>query len=133
VTPPNDPIFYIDESIASKILIKALRDKGQIIHCVGEVIPKGGSDEAWLKMCGEKRWIALTRDKKLRYRKLEKDSLVEFEVGAFNFSGGQATGQQTADRIVSLLPIIKQHILDSPRPFIFTFGLTGPISKVRLK
>ena len=70
---------------------------------------------------------------KIRYRKLEKDSLIEFAVGTFNFSGGQATGQQTADRIVSILPNIKQRVLDTPRPFIFTFGMTTPLSKVNLK
>jgi hypothetical protein len=38
-----------------------------------------------------------------------------------------------ADRIVFLLPNIKQRVLDSARPFLFTFGLTGPISKAKLK
>jgi hypothetical protein len=53
-------------------------------------------------------------------------------VGAFGFNAGQATGQQTADRVVSLLPKFKQHILDTPKPFLFTFGLAGPIAKVKL-
>jgi hypothetical protein len=132
VTRPDDPTFYIDESIASKILIQALRNAGEIVQCVGEVLPKGITDDVWLRMCGEKGWVALTRDRKIRYRKIEKEALLEFEVGAFTLSAGQATGQQTADRILSLLPSIKQHILVEPRPFLFTFGLDGPIAKVNL-
>jgi hypothetical protein len=132
VTRPDEPIFYIDESIASKILITALRAAGASIRCVGEVLPRGSLDEDWLRMCGEQGLIALFRDRKIRYRKIEKDALLEFGVGAFGFNAGQATGQQTADRVVSLLPKFKQHILDTPKPFLFTFGLAGPIAKVKL-
>jgi hypothetical protein len=95
VTRPDAPTFYIDESIASKILIKALRDRGEIVQCVGEIIPRGSPDEGWLRICGENRWIVLTRDKKMRYKKLERDSLIEFEAGAFNFSGW--AGDRPAD------------------------------------
>ena len=62
MTPPNEPTFCIDESIASNILILALRGLGEDVRCVGEVIPRGSPDDDWLKMCGENRWIALTRD-----------------------------------------------------------------------
>jgi hypothetical protein len=132
VTRPDEPIFYIDESIASKILIRDLRRMGADIRCVGEILPRGSPDEEWLRKCGENGWTAIFRDKKIRYRKIEKDALLEFGVGAFGFTAGQATGRQTADRIISLLPQFKQRILDEPRPFLFTFGLAGPIARVRL-
>jgi hypothetical protein len=54
--------------------------------------------------------------------------LVRHQVGVFTFSGGQATGEQTAARIRTLMPKFKQIRHTAGRPFLFTFGHSEQVS-----
>ena len=120
---PLSPVYYIDESIYSKVLIQKLLDIGVQIEHVGVAVPFGSPDEDWLRLCGENGWLVLTRDQRIRYRKLERDTLKEFGVGAFTFVGGQATGPQMATCISSLIPRMNRKSLSDSRPFLYTLYL----------
>jgi hypothetical protein len=72
------------------------------------------------------------RDKRIRYRTLERRALMANRVGAFAFNGGQATAEATANRIVELLPKMSAIAASESKPFLFAFGLHGPIVRVRL-
>ena len=76
--------------------------------------------------------MVLTRDWRIRYRKLEKDALKEFGVGAFTFGGGQAAGLQMSICISNLIPKMNLKAQKEPRPFLFTFGLVGIVTKVSI-
>lgn len=131
--PPNAPTFYVDESIFSNALVQSLSSAGVAFATVGRDVPPGAADEVWLEICGRRGWVALTRDQRIRYRTLEKRALKDYHVGAFTFTGGQATAQQTAQRIFVLLPSLLRIATSEPKPFIYTFGLLGPLSRVALK
>jgi len=72
------------------------------------------------------------RDKRIRYRKLEKQSLVFHSVGASTFTGGNATAKTTSERLVDLLPKMTAIAGSELRPFLYTFGLSGALSRVKL-
>lgn len=128
----DGPIFYVDESIYSHALITALRKDGIEHTRVGVAVPAGAADEVWLEAVGKNGWFALTRDQRIRYRPLERQALVRHGVGVFTFTGGQATGEQTALRICALMPKFKHLCTKERRPFLFTFGLMGSPAKVTL-
>jgi hypothetical protein len=87
----------------------------------------------WLSHCGKHGYLALTRDQRIRYRSLEKRALMEHGVGCFTFTQGQATGEQTAVRIVELAPRMMAIAKAQPRPFLYTFGLQAGLAKVTLR
>jgi hypothetical protein len=124
--------LYVDESIFSKALLGALAKSGETIRVVGSVVPFGAKDHEWLEIIGKKHWLALTRDQRIRYRTLEKQAVKAYAIGMFTFTGGQATSHQTAERVLAVLPKMKAIAASEPRPFIFTFGLSGPLARVRL-
>lgn len=130
--PPRDLTLYVDESIYSKHLVSELTLTGESIKRVGLDVPFGAKDYEWLEIVGKNGWIALTRDQRIRYRTLEKRALKEFEVGAFTFTGGQATAIQITQRVITLLPKMKAISVSQPKPFLFTFGLVGPLARVKL-
>jgi PIN like domain len=132
VPPRNAPFFYVDESIYSRILIQALKEVDAQFSTVGDAIPFGAPDEEWLEVCGNSGWLALTRDQRIRYRTLEKRAVRDYRVGMFTFTGGQATAQQTTDRIMALLAKFSHIASSESRPFIYTFGLIGPVARVKL-
>lgn len=126
------PTFYVDESIFSNVLIAALTAAGIPFDRVGLAVPFGASDEEWLSHCGRNRLVALTRDQRIRYRALEKRALVDYGVGCFAFTQGQATAGDSAARIIALMPRMLSIAKNQPRPFLYTFGVAAPLAKVKL-
>jgi hypothetical protein len=86
-------------------------------------------DEVWLSHCGKHSYLALTRDQRIRYRPLEKQALIEHGVACFTFTQGQAMATQSATRIVELALRMVAIAASQPRPFVYTFGLSGGASK----
>lgn len=131
--PEPAPTFYVDESIFSNALVAELTAAGIAFDRVGLVVPFGAQDEVWLSHCGKHSYLALTRDQRIRYRPLEKQALIEYGVACFTFTQGQATAAQCAARIVELAPKMAAIAVGQPRPLLYTFGLSGGLSKVTLR
>jgi hypothetical protein len=125
-------VFYLDESIYSRVLASAMQAAGANVRRVGVDILFGSTDDAWLEIVGQNHWIALMRDQKIRRRRLEIEALKAHEVAAFAFTGGQETADQTAKTICPLLFKFANMSVSEPKPFLYTFGISGSLSKVKL-
>lgn len=110
-----------------------MRAMGAQVHHAGEAFPFATPDEDWLAACGDRQWFVLTRDKHIRHRILEREALQVHGVGAFAFTGGQATGSDTADGVARVLRKMANIAVSEPRPFIYTFGLTTPLIRIPLR
>jgi hypothetical protein len=73
------------------------------------------------------------RDQQIRRRQLEKVALSAAGLAAFAFTRGEATAQDTAAAIVPCLIKFSNMAVSEPRPFLYTFGISGQVSRVRLK
>lgn len=131
--PEPAPVFYVDESVFSKALISELTAASIAFDRVGITAPFGAPDVVWLSHCGKHSYIALTRDQRIRYRELEKQTLIEHGVACFTFTQGQATATQCAARIVELAPKMIAIATSQPWPLLYTFGLAGGLAKVTLR
>ncbi len=109
-----------------------MQEAGANVRRVGPDIQKGSTDEEWLEIVGRNNWIALMRDQKIRRRRLETEALKTHGVAAFAFTGGQETAQQTAQTICPLLVKFANMNVSEPKPFLYTFGVSGTLSKVKL-
>jgi hypothetical protein len=105
---------------------------GANVRRVGVDIPYGTTDDAWLEVVGQNDWIALMRDQKIRRRRLEIEALKSYRVAAFTFTGGQETAGQTAKTICPRLVKFANMSISEPRPFLYTFGVSGTMSRVQL-
>jgi len=76
-------VFYLDESIYSRLLGEALEQAGVSVRRPGVDVPFGTADEAWLATAGAHGWIVLMRDQRVRHRALEIQALRNARVGAF--------------------------------------------------
>jgi hypothetical protein len=129
----REAVFYVDESLYSKVLIRELRGAGANVEHVGGAFPFGAEDAIWLTGCGEEGWIVLTRDEKIRFRLLERVALEESGVGAFVFTVGAATGAETAATIGRLLAKFCNMAVSERRPFMYTFGLSGQLNRIKVR
>lgn len=128
----RDFTLYVDESIYSKELVGALIQSGESVRRVGKDVPFGAKDHQWLAVVGRNGWTALTRDQRIRYRRLEKQTMKAHGVGVFTFTGGQATASQMTERVLAHIEKMRAISTSEPRPFLYTFGLFGPLSRLKL-
>ena len=109
-----------------------MRAAGATVEHVRGAIPSGTADDLWLTIVGKRQWIALMRDQRVRWRKLERQSLKAAAVAAFVFTGGQATAQDTADVIVPKLAKFAKIARSEKRPFLYALTRAGKLSKLPL-
>ena len=86
---------------------------------------RGLPDEVWLGECGRNDWVALTRDKRVRYRQLERLALHAAKVRAFVFTGGNVTAVDTGAILCRALDRINRICRANPGPFIYHVGKSG--------
>ena len=83
----------------------------------GERIGQGLADEDWLRDAGQRNWIVLMKDAKIRYRPAELQVVVDHGLRAFCLTNANLRGSQMAARLVARLPEILR-AAQEPGPFI---------------
>jgi hypothetical protein len=71
-------------------------------------------DDVWLAEVGRRGWIALTHDKRIRYKPNERDAVVRHRVGLLVIVGA-APFAELARAFVASLPAV-EHFLDTHAP-----------------
>jgi len=123
---PLEPVtFFVDESLDSLSVVSALRDAGATVQRLTDRFPKGTPDEVWLAEAGRNGWVVLTRDKRIRYRQLERLALQAAKVRAFVFTGGNVTGEETGAILAGSLERITKIARVDSGPFIYHIGRSG--------
>ena len=128
---PREPVtFFLDESLDSLSVVTALREAGATVQRLTDHFPKGTPDEVWLAKAGEHRWVVLTRDKRIRYRQLERLALQAANVRAFVFTGGNVTGKDTGAILAGAVRRIEKLARSDSGPSIYTISRSGALTRV---
>jgi hypothetical protein len=128
---PEEVVLFLDESIGSLKVAAALRALGARVEVHGDYFPQGTPDEEWLSAIGAKGWAVLTRDQRIRFRKLEQQALADAGVRAFVFTGGNATGDETAAAVAKAFVKIANIIGSERPPFIYAIARSGAVSRLK--
>lgn len=123
--PPEPLVLFVDEALDSLTVVDALRAAGATVERLNDHFAKGTPDETWLAYAGGRGWVVLTRDKRIRYRQLERLALTEAKARAFVFTGGNVTGKDTAAILVHALARITTICQADKGPFIYHIGRGG--------
>src|SRR5712692_6826572 len=92
---PEDFVLYLDENLHScKPILDALIQHGVKHERHGNHFPPGTEDTIWLPFVGQKGWVLVTKDKKIRYNELEKAAVLQNRVREFYFSSGNYSGTE---------------------------------------
>lgn len=114
------PEFFLDRSLAGRVA-DALRAAGWSVRTHMEVY--GGRDEdvedvEWLELCGREGWIALTKDRRVRYRRYEIAAVRRHRVRAFALASGNLRAVDQAQSFLANGAEIVTACSD-PGPFIY--------------
>lgn len=85
----NPRRWFVDEN--NLLLARRLAEvRDDVVH-PGHVglpeVPRGATDEAWLEVVGDLRLLVITRDKRIRYRPVERQRWVDHGVRGFVLTG----------------------------------------------
>jgi hypothetical protein len=103
--PPEDFVLYLDENLHNcKPILEALVQRGVRHERHGQHFAPGAEDSVWLPFVGQRGWIVLTKDKRIRFNQLEKTAMRRYRVREFYFSSGNYSGAEMAEILVAALP-----------------------------
>ena len=84
--PDGLPDLFLDRSLGRKKVPELLRAEGLRLMTLAEHygIPQDETiqDTEWLHLCGEREWLAIMKDDRIRYLGAERKALIENHVRA---------------------------------------------------
>ena len=119
--------FFVDENDLA--LGRALGERRVDVVFPGHPglpeVPRQTLDDDWLAVVGEKKLVVITRDKRIRYRPVEKRRWVEHAVRGFVLTG--RTSQTTAEslRVLEMHWTGIEHVLASRTEGPWMFAVTS--------
>jgi hypothetical protein len=93
----------------------------------GTHFPAGTEDSIWLPFVGQKGWILLTKDKRIRFNDLEKRAVIANRVREFYFTSGNFNGEEMAELLVVALPEMFRLCRKHHPPFIASITKAGNV------
>ena len=126
--PPDGTIFFIDRSLGVEPLLSSLLVHGLSVRIHDDHFERDAEDQMWLAKVGEKNWVVLTKDKRLRYRPLEKAALQSSGARVFILVAGNLRGAEIAEVFVTALPRICRVLHQQPGPFIASVTQSGTVT-----
>lgn len=114
---PEPLTFFIDRSLGRGVGL-TLRKAGALIELHDDHFKQDAPDEEWLAEAGAKNWAVFTKDKKIRYRPIERDALLAANLRVFVLAGsGNLTGEQMGQLILAHLRRIERLARKHEAPF----------------
>ena len=104
-------------------LVKA----GLVVEIHDDHFPRDEEDRVWLQTVGERGWVVLTKDQRLRYRPLEIAALRASKARVFVLTAGNLRGIEIAAVFVTALPRIFKVLQSIPGPFVARVSQSGHI------
>ena len=126
--PLSEFVFFIDRSLGQKVVPDALRALGLNIEVHDAHLPPDSTDEKWLRYVGDKGWIAITLDSRIRYRQNELDALIAANVCAFVLNVKNLRGLENAAIIHKAMPNLEKFLGNHEPPFVASITRYGRIT-----
>jgi predicted nuclease of predicted toxin-antitoxin system len=115
---PPEPTLFLDECLGRLAVPEALRAAGATVVCHHELFTTGTDDQEWLAaLAAHPDWIVLTKDSRIRHRKLEFRALATAGLRVFVLTSANLSGAEQGDAFVRALRRIRR-LGVRPGPFI---------------
>ncbi len=125
---PEGFVFFLDSSLGRQIVAEALRNAGAEVRVHFDHFREDAPDDEWLSWAGKKGWLALTKDKRIRYRSAEFAAVQQAGVGLFVLTAGNITGAAMGEILVNALGAMKRIANKHDAPFIARVTKGGIVS-----
>ena len=111
-------MFFIDRSLGIDPIRTELIKIGLTVEIHDDHFARDEEDRVWLRVVGERGWVVLTKDQRLRYRPLEIAALRASNARVLVLTAGNLRGIEIAAVFVTALPRIFTLLHSVPGPFV---------------
>jgi len=130
--PPEPVTFFLDRSLGSLKVAKALRDAHQLVVIHDDVFPQDAQDTTWLPEVGRRGWVVLTKDRHIRTRRNEVAELMAAGLAVFVITKADMSGDEMALAFAIALPAMLRMVARKPRPFVARVSAAGELEMLAL-
>lgn len=109
-------VYFTDRDLGRRFG-ETLKAAGLTVERHADHFAPDTADEVWLAEIGKRGWIALTHDRRIRYKPNERDAVMRHGV-ALLVIVGNAPFPELADAFVATMPRIEQFLSSHHPPFI---------------
>ena len=124
--PRRALILYVDECLGRGIALR-LQSEGHDAKPFDEFA--GKRDVDFLPIIGQREWVLLTKDKRIRKNQLEVEAILNAGIRAFVITATSLNHRQIADLVSNALPKITR-ICQQSGPFVYSITSTGSMSQI---
>jgi len=125
---PEEPTLFLDRNLGRHVIGDRLRSEGIKIELHDDHLLPDSPDEDWIKLVGQKNWVAITKDKNIRYRFAELASIQEYSARIIVVRMKNATGPDIADSLLARRQRIANFVVRTPAPFVAGIYRGGAIT-----
>ena len=123
----EEPVFFLDRSLGRHIIADKLRSAGMTVEVHDDHLPPDAPDEHWLELVGQANWVALTKDKNIRYRIAELESIKRNSARVIVIRGRDMTGMDIAELLVQSRRRLSRFVERTPAPFVAGISRGGAL------
>jgi len=115
---PRDCVFFIDRDLGRRIFPDILRSAGLRVEIHDDHFKDDTtSDPEWLHFVGQRGWVAVTRNKSIRYTEIERDAVMLAKVPLLVVRG-RRDHRTLAEGFLVNLPKIYRFLENNSPPYI---------------
>jgi predicted nuclease of predicted toxin-antitoxin system len=126
--PPDGTVFFIDRSLGVEPIRAELVHAGLVVEIHDEHFARDEEDYVWLRIVGERGWVVLTKDQRLRYRPLEIAAPRASNARVFVLTAGNLRGTEIAAVFRAALRRIYRILDARPGPFVARVTQSGHVA-----
>lgn len=126
--PPDGTVFFLDRSLGVDPLRTELIKAGLVVEIHDDHFARDEEDRIWLRTIGERGWVVLTKDQRLRYRPLEIAAPRASKARVFVLTAGNLRGIEIAAVFLAALPRICKALDSLPGPFVARVSQSGHVT-----
>ena len=109
-------VYFTDRDLGKRFG-EILKAAGLTVERHADHFADDAADEVWLAEVGKRGWIALTHDRRIRYKPNERDAVMRHGV-ALLVIVGNAPFAELAHAFVATIPRVEQFLAGHKPPFI---------------
>ncbi len=128
--PRKATVFFIDRSLGKIDVPNALLSAGYSCERHDDHWDQTTEDAVWLAGVAARKWVVLTKDERIRYRPLERQTLESARVRAFILICGNVRGEDAARILLAAMPRILNVVAARKGPFIYYVYKDSTIKRV---
>lgn len=125
--PPKPHVFFIERNLGKYKVARALRAAGERVEIHDDYLSPDAPDEEWIRLVGRRGWIAITKDKNIRYRQWEREAIVRYKARIFVIRAKNVTADAIGVVLIKARNRIKRYADGHAPPFVAAIYRDGGV------